>query len=65
LGNVERVDVLPFHKLGAPKFARLGVPFPLADTPVPTARSLAAVRQRFGGLAQTQGAQGHVPAGAV
>src|SRR5947208_1371331 len=25
LGNVERVDVLPFHKLGGPKYERLGV----------------------------------------
>ncbi len=33
LPNVERVDVLPFHKLGAPKYAELQRPFALADTP--------------------------------
>jgi pyruvate formate lyase activating enzyme len=37
LGNVERVDVLPFHKLGAAKYAALAIPFPLAGTPEPTA----------------------------
>lgn len=35
LGNVERVDVLPFHKLGAAKYAGLGIAFPLAATAVP------------------------------
>ena len=28
--------MLPFHKLGAPKYAKLGIPFPLADTPAPS-----------------------------
>jgi pyruvate formate lyase activating enzyme len=47
LGNVERVDVLPFHRLGAPKYERLGIPFPLADTPPPAPALVAAVRDRF------------------
>lgn len=47
LGNVERVEVLPFHKLGAPKYAQLGIPFPLADTPPPAPGLVAAVRDRF------------------
>lgn len=47
LGNVERVDVLPFHKLGAPKYARLGIPFPLADTPAPSEELVRQVRARF------------------
>jgi pyruvate formate lyase activating enzyme len=47
LGNVERVDVLPFHKLGAPKYERIGIPFPLQDTPVPTPELVAATRARF------------------
>jgi pyruvate formate lyase activating enzyme len=47
LGNVERVDVLPFHKLGTAKYASLGIPFPLADTPVPTAEETRAARERF------------------
>ncbi|MFI9811267.1 pyruvate formate-lyase-activating protein [Saccharothrix variisporea] len=47
LGTVERVDVLPFHKLGAPKYAALGIPFPLADTPTPDPALVDAVRARF------------------
>ncbi|MET9789737.1 pyruvate formate-lyase-activating protein [Streptomyces canus] len=35
LANVDRVDVLPFHKLGAHKYDALGLPFPLRDTPTP------------------------------
>jgi pyruvate formate lyase activating enzyme len=45
--TVERVEVLPFHKLGAAKYAALGVPFPLADTPVPDADLLRRVRAQF------------------
>ncbi|KUN21379.1 pyruvate formate lyase-activating protein [Streptomyces antibioticus] len=36
LGNVSRVDVLPFHKLGEAKWQALGRPFALHDTPCPT-----------------------------
>jgi pyruvate formate lyase activating enzyme len=50
LGNVERVDVLPFHKLGAPKYEQLGIPFPLADTPTPTPEFTEIVRERFAGV---------------
>ena len=47
LGNVEQVDVLPFHKLGAAKYDALGIPFPLADTPVPDADLVERVRGQF------------------
>lgn len=47
LGTVERVDVLPFHKLGAGKYRTLGIPFPLADTPTPTDAQTRAARERF------------------
>jgi len=47
LGTVERVEVLPFHRLGAPKYAALGLPFPLADTETPGPGLLARVRQQF------------------
>lgn len=47
LGNVERVDVLPFHKLGAAKYAALGIPFPLAGTPTPTAQQVREARDLF------------------
>ncbi|MFF2628748.1 pyruvate formate-lyase-activating protein [Kitasatospora griseola] len=47
LGNVSRVDVLPFHKLGQSKWAALGREFTLADTPTPTAEQVQATRDVF------------------
>ncbi|MGY4742210.1 pyruvate formate-lyase-activating protein [Streptomyces sp. ATMOS53] len=47
LGTVERVDVLPFHKLGSPKYEALGIPFPLRDTPSPARDSVERVREQF------------------
>lgn len=37
LGNVERVEVLPFHQLGKFKWQRLGLDYTLADTSPPSA----------------------------
>ena len=34
-GNVERVDVLPFHQMGKYKWAKLNMTYTLADTPTP------------------------------
>ena len=36
LGNVERVDVLPFHQMGKFKWERLGLEYTLANTSPPT-----------------------------
>ena len=47
MGVVDRVDVLPFHRLGAPKFARLGRRFELADTPTPSPELVLVTRARF------------------
>ncbi|THA85529.1 pyruvate formate-lyase-activating protein [Streptomyces sp. A0592] len=47
LGNVTRVDVLPFHKLGEGKWQALGMDFTLHDTPAPTAGQTAAARAVF------------------
>jgi pyruvate formate lyase activating enzyme len=47
LGNVDRVDVLPFHKLGAAKYDALGIPFPLRDNPVPGPDLIDRVREQF------------------
>ncbi|MEV5845287.1 pyruvate formate-lyase-activating protein [Streptomyces sp. NPDC051985] len=47
LDSVDRVDVLPFHRLGAAKYEALGVPFPLPDTPSPAPDSVERVRQQF------------------
>ena len=35
LGNVERVDVLPFHQMGKFKWAKLGIPYTLEDVSPP------------------------------
>ncbi|GAA2564995.1 pyruvate formate-lyase-activating protein [Winogradskya consettensis] len=45
--SVERIEVLPFHRLGAQKYAALGLPFPLADTPAPDQALLHRVRGQF------------------
>lgn len=47
LGNVERVDVLPFHTLGASKYRKLGLPFPLEHARPPTPDQVADARGRF------------------
>lgn len=47
LRNVERVDVLPFHRMGAPKYERLGIPFPLADVEPPDDALLKRVHAQF------------------
>jgi pyruvate formate lyase activating enzyme len=47
LPNVEHVDVLPFHRLGASKYQRLGIPFPLTDVPSPDAALLGRVHAQF------------------
>jgi len=36
LGNVERVDVLPFHQMGQYKWEKLGIPYPLKESKPPT-----------------------------
>jgi pyruvate formate lyase activating enzyme len=40
LGNVERVEVLPFHQMGRYKWARLNLPYALADTEPPSDASV-------------------------
>ncbi|MGW6704951.1 pyruvate formate-lyase-activating protein [Streptomyces sp. NPDC054956] len=47
LGNVSRVDVLPFHKLGEGKWQALDMNFTLHDTPAPTAGQVAEVKAVF------------------
>lgn len=41
LGNVERVEVLPFHQMGRYKWERLGYDYTLRDTTPPTAHAIA------------------------
>jgi pyruvate formate lyase activating enzyme len=47
LPSVQRVEILPFHRLGAGKYAKLGLPFPLADTAPPDPELLDRVRAQF------------------
>jgi pyruvate formate lyase activating enzyme len=47
LPTVQRVEVLPFHRLGVAKYAALGLPFPLADTPPADDALLSRVRGQF------------------
>ncbi len=44
---LERVEVLPFHKLGEQKWRQLGLDYTLADTPPPAPETTAEVRERF------------------
>jgi pyruvate formate lyase activating enzyme len=47
LGNVEQVDVLPFHQLGRYKYAELGIAYPLQDEAPPSRDLLRRVRLQF------------------
>ena len=47
LGNVERVDVLPFHALGAAKYSELGLEYPCAGVTPPSAAQVSRVRAAF------------------
>ncbi|TIC85525.1 pyruvate formate-lyase-activating protein [Nocardioides sp. GY 10127] len=46
-GNVERVDVLGYHRLGVAKYADLGLPYRLEGVEPPTAEQLAAAVEQF------------------
>lgn len=47
LGNVEKVEVLPFHNMGAYKWRQLGLPYTLGDTQPPTPALIEHVIQIF------------------
>lgn len=47
LGNVERVDVLPFHKMGEHKWRERGLSYQLESVEPPSAEKLDQVRQAF------------------
>jgi len=47
LSNVQRVDVLAYHRLGVPKYAALGLRYRLDGAPEPTEDELHAVREVF------------------
>lgn len=45
--TVERVEVLPFHKMGEDKWAQLKMDYQLTDTPAPTSAQTQAARDIF------------------
>lgn len=47
LGNVKRLEILPFHKMGEAKYKELGMEYQLADTPSPSAQEVLAARALF------------------
>ncbi|GAA3394952.1 pyruvate formate-lyase-activating protein [Cryptosporangium minutisporangium] len=47
LPNVERVDVVAYHRFGVPKYEALGLPYRLEGTPEPTEEQLATARRAF------------------
>lgn len=47
LGNVDRVEVLPYHDMARKKYAALGLAYPLPGTPAPTPEQVEAAREPF------------------
>ena len=47
LGNVERVDVLPFHRMAVDKYRAPGIVYPTADVEPPSPQLPARVQQQF------------------
>ena len=47
LGNVERMEILPFHKMGEEKWKALGRKYRLQDTPVPDSSLIERVKKQF------------------
>lgn len=43
--NLETIELLPFRKLCTEKYAKLGIPFPLADTPECDGETLSRLRE--------------------
>ncbi len=50
LPRLEGVELLPYHRLGQDKYARLNRPAPLPETQPPTAEQLAEMAQRLAGF---------------
>lgn len=47
LGNIRRVEILPFHKMGEYKYEELGLPYRLKATPPPPPEDIARARSIF------------------
>ena len=47
LGNVERVDVLPFHQMGKFKWEKLGMEYQMRDAQTPSRETMEKIIARF------------------
>jgi len=47
LKNVERVEILPFHKMGEFKWKELGLQYELTETPIPTMETVERVKKQL------------------
>lgn len=47
LGNIERIEVLPFHKMGEYKWEALNIPYLLKDTPEPDKELVLSAKKQF------------------
>jgi pyruvate formate lyase activating enzyme len=47
LGNVQRVDVLPFHQMGRFKWEKLGMNYPMQDVEPPSKEKVDEAIARF------------------
>lgn len=57
-GVSPHIDILPYHKMGADKYVRLGRVYSIPDTPRPTDEMVHAVRERLGKLGLETGIGG-------
>ena len=48
LHNVDRVEILPYHTLGIPKYEKLGLEYPLKGVDSPTAERVANAKRILG-----------------
>lgn len=48
LGNVQRVEILPYHTLGISKYQNMGLEYALKDVPMPTAERVENARKLIG-----------------
>lgn len=45
--NIEKIEVLPFHKMGEFKWENLGLKYMLKDTPIPSKESIVEIKKMF------------------
>ena len=48
LNNVQKVEILPYHDLGKYKWEKMGLKYPLKDTPIPTQNEIDKAKKILG-----------------